>query len=271
MQSPLESHALVLHLGTFTSSGFDLIAIPLSLIHFEPWNVCTMLADMFKWTAAVGSITKAIFNALLKYVCTCIKKKWKKIYHLVTCWKIFNYGGYWFRVLPFQWNPSVQNSCGHFQELSPVLFDNKTLVKTLTTPGVTTSVNRYNLANSRLITLRIAVLKWLPKVSEPLAISSSVYITQGQLSPRKDFQEVIADNIHPRCHHRAKYLEGNNTMQMLWRWWLVDGRVSKWFKFVSMWSLLGIGCFLRHTTYAQGIPPAQGFIFLPSQCSGLHM
>jgi hypothetical protein len=42
-------------------------------------------------------------------------------------------------------------------------------------------------------------------VLEPLAISSSDYIMPGQLSSRKDFKEMIADNIYLRCQHGAKY------------------------------------------------------------------
>jgi hypothetical protein len=96
-----------------------------------------------------------------------------------------------------------------------VITDDKTLQETLNEPGVSASVNRYNHANRRLIILRLAVLRFLPIILEPLSISSSVYIMQGQLSPRKDFQVVIADNIYPRCHHHAKYLEGNNLKKML--------------------------------------------------------
>ena len=72
-QSPLESHALVLHLWTFISSGLDLTTTTLSLNYGEPCNICAMLSAMFKGTAAVGSFTRVIFSGHLKYFYTCIK------------------------------------------------------------------------------------------------------------------------------------------------------------------------------------------------------
>lgn len=72
----------------------------------------------------------------------------------------------------------------------------------------------------------IVVPNYFPMVLEPLAISSSIYIVKGQLSPKKDFQVVIEDNIYPRCQiniWRKKKHYVNSS-----RWWLINGRVSNW-------------------------------------------
>ena len=92
------------------------------------------------------------------------------MHHLVNCWKVFNYEPERFFVLFFQGNLSVEIGYVHIQELSSVAFDDLsgdsmgTSGETLNALGGSASVTRYNQAKRRLISLRLAVLKWLPMI-----------------------------------------------------------------------------------------------------------
>lgn len=131
------------------------------------WCLLPRSNKLQPWVASL----RMIFNSVLKHF------TYGETHFLVNCWKGFNDGQDWVCDLPFQYNGSVQNSYAHIQELSWVRSDTKTSEEVSDVLRVSASVNWCSHAHSRLMSLRLALLQWLPEVSEPsLTIWDSVYI-----------------------------------------------------------------------------------------------